>query len=161
MVQVASIVGNGPSRKSFDGFGDYVVGCNFPGMDVHATFITDIEVIKALAARPELVLCDLIVSRKAYDACQRHNISNTILDTYKHKPWYTTAHYAAEYLTKIKKYDIIHIWGCDSYFEDNAESVTDLVVPKTGDIFFKKWRRAWNTIFEDNPATTFIMHKSD
>jgi hypothetical protein len=77
---------------------------------------------------------------------------------FKPKEWYNTAHYAADYLLEYGGFDEIHIWGCDSIFEDHIESSTDDFVfkeDKTGDRFLKNWRRVWNEIFDAYPDVTF------
>ena len=148
------ILGNGPSKSHFDRKGDFVLGCNIPGNEfsVDATVICDEEVIWILKNNPSLVQCPIIISTKAYEKMKELRLTHlfTIHHVFKPKDWYNTAHYAAEYLAEYGC-DVIHIWGCDSIFEDDISSSTDKYVPKEdtrGDRFTKNWRRIWNDIFD-------------
>ena len=75
-----------------------------------------------------------------------------IIDVFKPKDWYNAAHYAAEYLM-LQGCNEIHVWGCDSIFQDTVESTTSEYVTKqtTGDArFIRNWRNVWDKIILNN-----------
>ena len=145
-----AVLGNGPSRDNYDYTADVVIGCNIPGegFSVDATVIADPEVVWLLKNSPELINCPLVVSTIAYEKLKELRIVDQfdVLDVFKPKDWYTSGHYAAQYLADVIECKTIDIWGCDSYFINNASSTTDGFVPKTGDLFFRQWRESWDAI---------------
>jgi hypothetical protein len=159
---IGVVIGNGPSKKAYDRTGDFVIGCNIPGNEfsVDATVICDEEIVWVLKSNPKLVQCPVIISTKAWEKMKELRIDHLfyIHHVFKPKEWYNTAHYAADYLLEYGAFDEIHIWGCDSIFEDHIASSTDDFVfkeDKTGDRFLKNWRRIWNEIFDAYPDVTF------
>lgn len=159
-----AVLGNGPSRDMFNFQADCVIGCNIPGegFSVDATVITDVEVVWVLKNNPELINCPLILSTTAYEKMKQLNIDDQfeINHIFKPRPWYTSGHYATLFLTNILGCEIIHIWGCDSYFKDDASSITDQLVPKSGDLFYKQWRNSWDTIFKSNPSVFYSIKRT-
>lgn len=158
-----AVLGNGPSRDNYDYAADVVIGCNIPGegFSVDATIISDIEVVWLLKNNPEIINCPLIVSTQAHEKMKELRIDDQfeILERFVTKDWHTSGHYAALYLTKYMECRTIDIWGCDSFFVDNASSITDDLVPKTGDVFFKQWRATWNGIFNSHPDVTYTVRR--
>lgn len=158
-----AVLGNGPSRDLYDYSADVVIGCNIPGegYSVDATIITDVEVVWVLKNNPELINCPLIVSNQAYQKMLELRIEDQfeIMERFPTKDWHTSGHYAALYLSKYIECGTIDIWGCDSYFIDNAASTTDKIVPKSGDVFYKQWRSAWDGIFAGYPSVKFNMKR--
>lgn len=158
------VLGNGPSRENYDFTGDVVIGCNIPGdgFSVDATVITDVEIIWVIANNPELITCPLIVSTKAYEKMKELRITDQfeVLDVFKPLDWHTSGHYATLYLTKIIGCNKIDIWGCDSYFTNDASSVTDMHVKDKGGLFFKQWRSTWDRIFADNPQVKYTVKRA-
>lgn len=159
-----AVLGNGPSRDLYDYSADVVIGCNIPseGYSVDATIITDVEVIWVLKNNPELINCPLIVSNQAYQKMLELRIDDQfeIMERFPTKDWHTSGHYAALYLSKYIECGTIDIWGCDSYFIDSAVSTTDKIVPKSGDLYFKQWRTAWDGIFAGYPSVEFNMKRA-
>lgn len=159
-----AVLGNGPSRDLYDYSADVVIGCNIPGegFSVDATIITDVEVVWVLKNNPELINCPLIVSNQAYQKMVELRIVDQfeVMERFPTKDWHTSGHYAALYLTKYMECGTIDIWGCDSYYKDDATSVTDKIVPKTGDIFYKQWRAAWDDIFAKNPTVKYSVKRT-
>ena len=82
----------------------------------------------------------------------------TILHVFKPKDWYNAAHYAAEFLMG-RDCDEIHLWGCDSIFQNTVTSYTGKLVNQTtvgDDRFIKNWRRVWNEMHLNNPDVHFV-----
>jgi hypothetical protein len=82
-----------------------------------------------------------------------------ILDVFKPKDWYNAAHYAAEYLIQNTECEEIHLWGCDSIFENTVSSTTGKLIQQStqGDSrFIRNWRRVWNEIHIENPEVHFV-----
>lgn len=158
-----AVLGNGPSRDSYDYTADVVIGCNIPGegFSVDATVIADPEVVWLLKNNPELIWCPLIVSTKAYNSLKELRIDDQfeILDVFTPKDWYTSGHYAAEYLTSVIECATIDIWGCDSYFTGDATSITDQLIPKSGDLFVKQWRAAWDRLITSTPDVIYTIKR--
>lgn len=158
---LGTILGNGPSRSSYTREGDYVIGCNIPGKDfsVDATVICDEEIVWVLAADPFLVTVPLIVSTKAFEKLKELKIVQhyDIIQVFRPKDWYNSAHYAADFLAE-QGCDEIHIWGCDSIFEQTISSETDSYISKEymdKSRFIKHWRWAWNDIIANNPNINY------
>lgn len=145
-----AVLGNGPSRDNYDYSADVVIGCNIPGegFSVDATVICDPEVVWLLKNNPQLVHCPLVLSTIAYEKLKELRIIDNfeVLDVFKPKPWYTSGHYAAEYLVDIIECRTVDVWGCDSYFSSQTTSITDGLLPKTGDVFLRQWRDSWDKI---------------
>lgn len=156
-----AVLGNGPSRDLYDHSADVVIGCNIPGegFSVDATVICDPEVVWLLKNNPELVWCPLVVTAPAYEKMKELRIVDQfeILDVLRVRDWYTSGHYAAYYLTNIISCKTIDVWGCDSYFVNDATSTTDLLIPKSGDLFFRQWRQSWDALFDGNRDVTYTV----
>jgi len=149
------ILGNGPSKSYFDRKGDFVIGCNIPGKEfsVDATVICDEEIVWVLKNNPSLVTCPIIISNKALEKMKELRILQQfeIHHVFKTKDWYNSAHYAAEFLLEFGC-DGLNIWGCDSIFNEDVTSTTDVYVKKSSDNgFIKHWRRVWEDIFNRYP----------
>lgn len=161
---IGAVLGNGPSRDRFDRVGDFVIGCNIPSQEfsVDATVICDEEIVWVLKNDFTLIQVPVIISTRAFEKMKEFKIEHhfEILHVFKPKDWYNSAHYAAEYLMEYGCNEV-HIWGCDSVFEENLESTTDGYVTKNLDSsrFLKNWRRVWNTIF-DNPKCHFVVYRN-
>jgi hypothetical protein len=150
------VLGNGPSKEYFDRCGDYVIGCNIPGdnFSVDATVICDEEIIWVLKNNPELITCPVIISTKAYEKMKELRIDNhfDIHHVFDVKDWHNSAHYAAEFLLEFGC-DELNVWGCDSIFNDDITSSTDVYVKKdlNTQMFVKHWRKVWNDLFQRYP----------
>lgn len=161
---IGTVLGNGPSRARFDRVGDFVLGCNIPSQEfsVDATVICDEEIVWVLKNDFTLIQVPVIISTRAFEKMKEFKIEHhfEILHVFKPKDWYNSAHYAAEYLMEYGCNEV-HIWGCDSVFEENLESTTDGYVTKNLDSsrFLKNWRRVWNNIF-DNPNCHFVVYRN-
>lgn len=149
-----AVLGNGPSRDNYDYSADVVIGCNIPGegFSVDATVVADPEVVWLLKNNPELIASPLIVSTRAFEQMKELRIDDQfeVIDVFKPKDWYTSGHYATEYLINIIECATIDVWGCDSYFSADTSSITDKLIPKTGDLFTKQWRANWDRIIESH-----------
>jgi hypothetical protein len=78
---------------------------------------------------------------------------------FKPKDWHNTGHYADDYLRE-QNCDEIHLWGCDSIFNDDISSSTDKHIPKTmnSDTFLRNWRKVWDKKFQDE--INYIIHRN-
>lgn len=166
----AVIIGNGPSKnvyKSFSKESDpkkFVLGCNIPDADikVDATVIADVEIIYILKNYLKLVTVPVILSNQAYSKMEELGILKyfEVLHVFKLKDWYSTGHYAAEYLME-NEYEKIDLFGFDSFIKDDISSSTDEYVPKqdTSEMrFIKNWRKLWTEFASDNQHIEFTFH---
>jgi hypothetical protein len=162
---IGVILGNGPSKKEYDRTGDLVIGCNIPTKDfsVDATVICDEEMVWVLKNNLTLIDIPVIISTKAYEKMKDLKIENEfqIVNVFKPRDWHNAAHYAADYLISLGCNEI-HIWGCDSIFQDNIESETSNVVTKQhlGDErFVRNWRKVWEQKRLENPEVYFVVYR--
>jgi len=156
------VLGNGPSKQFYDRTGDFVLGCNIPSeqFSVDATVICDEEIVWILKNDLTLIEVPVIISTKVYEKMKELGIDKKfiILHVFKPKDWYNSAHYAAEYLMS-EGCDEIHLWGCDSIFQNTVKSSTGALVNQTtlgDDRFIRNWRRVWNEIHLNNPSVHFV-----
>ena len=160
---IGVVLGNGPSKDAYDRSGDFVLGCNIPSSEfsVDATVICDEEIVWVLKNDLTLIQVPVIISTKVYEKLKEFRIVDhfEILDVFKPKEWYNAAHYAAEFLIKNTDCTDIHLWGCDSIFENTVSSTTGKLIQQTtvGDTrFIKNWRRVWNEMHIANPSVHFV-----
>ena len=156
------VLGNGPSKHYYDRSGDYVIGCNIPSSEfsVDATVICDEEIVWILKNDLTLIQVPVIISTRVYEKMKELKIDHhfNILEVFKPQDWFNSAHYAAEYLIRIRC-DEIHLWGCDSIFDNTVSSTTGNLIPQTNtcdDRFIKNWRRVWNELHMKYPDTHFV-----
>lgn len=156
------VLGNGPSRDLYDRSGDFVLGCNIPSEEfsVDATVICDEEIVWILKNDLTLIQVPVIISTRVFEKMKELRIEPyfTILHVFKPKDWYNAAHYAAEFLMG-RDCDEIHLWGCDSIFQNTVTSYTGKLVNQTtvgDDRFIKNWRRVWNEMHLNNPDVHFV-----
>ena len=84
-----------------------------------------------------------------------------VVNVFKPSDWHNAAHYAADRLIDLGCTEI-HIWGCDSIFEDFIDSDTSVYVEKhhKGDErFIKNWRRVWLEKKHNNPHVNFVAFR--
>ncbi len=162
---IGVVLGNGPSKKAYDRTGDFVLGCNIPTDDysVDATVICDEEIVWVLKNDLTLIRVPVIISTKVYEKMKELNIVDYfhIHHVFKPRDWHNAAHYAADYLIQ-HGCDEIHIWGCDSIFQDSIESETTKFVEKQtrGDErFIRNWRVVWNNKRKDNEHVHFVVYR--
>ena len=146
---IGVILGNGPSKSRYDRSGDFVLGCNIPSPEysVDATVICDEEIVWVLKNDFTLIQVPVIISTKVFEKMKEFGIVDqfTIHHVFKPKDWHNAALYAADYLMEFGCNEI-HIWGCDSIFDDDISSTTDNYVEKDMDAsrFLKHWREEWD-----------------
>lgn len=156
------VLGNGPSKGSYNRTGDYVIACNIPSEEfsVDATVICDEEIVWILKNNLTLIEVPVIISTRVFEKMKEFGIVErfTILHVFKPKDWYNAAHYAAEFLIG-RECDEIHLWGCDSIFSNTVSSTTGNLIPQTttgDDRFIRNWRRVWNEMHLNNPDVHFV-----
>jgi hypothetical protein len=147
---IGVVLGNGPSKKAYDRTGDFVLGCNIPSEEfsVDATVICDEEIVWVLKNDLTLIQVPVIISSKVFEKMKELGIVDHfhIIHVFKVKDWHNAAHYAADYLIN-NGCDEIHLWGCDSIFQDTVVSSTAAYSKQTtvGDArFIKNWRLVWD-----------------
>ena len=162
---IGVVLGNGPSKKEYDRSGDLVIGCNIPTKDfsVDATVICDEEIVWVLKNNLTLIDVPVIISTKVYEKMKDLRIENEfqIVNVFKPSDWHNAAHYAADRLIDLGCTEI-HIWGCDSIFEDFIDSDTSAYVEKhhKGDErFIRNWRRVWLEKKQNNPNVNFVAFR--
>jgi hypothetical protein len=162
---IGVVLGNGPSKKEYDRSGDLVIGCNIPTKDfsVDATVICDEEIVWVLKNNLTLIDVPVIISTKVYEKMKELKIVDNfqVVSVFKPSDWHNAAHYAADRLIDLGCTEI-HIWGCDSIFEDDIESETSQHVEKhhKGDArFIKNWRRVWLEKKQNNPNVNFVAFR--
>ena len=162
---IGVVLGNGPSKKAYDRSGDFVLGCNIPSdnFSVDATVICDEEIVWVLKNDLTLIQVPVIISTRVYEKMKELGIVNNfhIHHVFKPRDWHNAAHYAADYLINYGC-DEIHIWGCDSIFQDTVESDTSRFVEKqtTGDDrFIRNWRNVWDQKRKDNEHVHFVVFR--
>ena len=162
---IGVVLGNGPSKKAYDRNGDYVLGCNIPSPEfsVDATVICDEEIVWVLKNDLTLIQVPVIISTKVFEKMKELGIEEAfnIHHVFTPQDWHNAAHYAAKFLID-HGCDEIHIWGCDSIFDDTIDSSTSAFVNKNheGDArFIRNWRRVWTTIM-DNRNIHFVVFKT-
>lgn len=158
---IGVVLGNGPSQELYDKSGDLIVGCNIPKHKVDLTVICDVEVVYLLKKDLTLIQVPVIISTMVYEKMKELRIVDSfdIRKVFKPKDWYNAAHYADDFLRE-QNCDEIHIWGCDSIFNDDVSSTTDKQIPKTMDSerFLRNWRKVWDKKFEDR--IQYIIHRN-
>jgi len=162
---IGVVLGNGPSKKEYDRSGDLVIGCNIPTKDfsVDATVICDEEIVWVLKNNLTLIDVPVIISTKVYEKMKDLRIENQfqIVNVFKPSDWHNAAHYAADRLIDLGCTEI-HIWGCDSIFEDFIDSDTSTYVEKHhkgDDRFIRNWRRVWLEKKQNNPNVNFVAFR--
>ena len=125
---IGVVLGNGPSKKEYDRSGDLVIGCNIPTKDfsVDATVICDEEIVWVLKNNLTLIDVPVIISTKVYEKMKELKIVDNfqVVNVFKPSDWHNAAHYAADRLIDLGCTEI-HIWGCDSIFEDFIDKLLD------------------------------------
>lgn len=145
----AAILGNGPSRIHYnsDDIYDIVIGCNIPWATVDATIICDQEIVDILKKDLTLIQVPVIISNIVYERMKELRIVDefTVLKVFKPKDWHNSALYAVDYLMEQQANEI-HVYGCDSIFENDISSTTDKHLDKKmdSDMFLRHWRKEWH-----------------
>lgn len=162
---IGVVLGNGPSKSRYDRTGDFVLGCNIPSdnFSVDATVICDEEIVWVLKNDLTLIQVPVIISTKVYEKMKELGIVDHfhIHHVFKPRDWHNAAHYAADYLINYGC-DEIHIWGCDSIFQDSVESDTSKFVTKQtigDDRFIRNWRIVWDQKRKDNEHVHFVVFR--
>lgn len=151
--KVAAVLGNGPSRKSYDPSKeyDYLIGCNVPWTDVDCTVIIDTEIVRLWKKDPNLIKCKAYFSGRAWDYSAdihaRSIIEHAFLGIVDKQPNDSSANMAARILI-AQGYKNIDIYGCDAYFTEqhgyNTKSFTRSILPTMPALNNSyKWKLSW------------------
>ena len=170
------IVGNGPSWVDFVRTDpeDLVIGCNATRVpDADLTTLSDLRLVYKIREKVLSVNCPVLVNQKVYDWLQTDKgraVGLEVVDIY-HRPDHiepldlSSAHYAAMWVLPKHQPKELHIWGCDSLFEDHILSYTDEVVdhsaksdPSKMLIVAQRWRKEWTNLENQYTETEFVYH---
>lgn len=154
----AAVLCNGPSRSLFistDSY-DYLIGCNIPWRQVDSTVVLDIGVV-AKWYQNRLPNVPTWFSEHAWRETKfkdREFFKDSFLGLVKPLPEYdSSGHVACSKVIELG-YTEIDIFGCDSWFTSNTESVTHKYCdtrPSNMDKHVVGWRNRWNSIITNNP----------
>ena len=82
-----------------------------------------------------------------------------IIKPFKQIPAPSTGHKATWYALKLYKPVVLHLWGLDSLWTDDNQSLQDEIFGLVKDDTFQTtWRPAWETIWSTNSKTQFVIH---
>ena len=163
-LNVGHVVGNGPSRKHFKKFdqNNFVVGCNLSdrSLPLDATVVIDPAVINHIINNQIDYLPPLIITQGVKKIINKNNFDvpvSTVLDT--RSKGNSSGHFATDYLLH-RGYTHIHMWGCDSLFEDTVESFTREQIPNepANSKNWKRWRNAWHNVFAEKKDVQFYVY---
>ena len=168
-----AVLCNGPSRIAYKPGGyDFVIGCNVPWTEVDATVILDENVVKIWAENPDLIKVPAYFSVKAWmytdEIKKRAMFEPYLIELITPKyPYHSSGHNAAEAAIRKGCTDL-HIYGCDSWFTEIADSYTRNYVKKGGIVngdmrAIKGWRDRWQEIMDKYPEVkiNFIRESSE
>jgi len=166
-MNVAHLIGNGPSKKLFSGIPDApIFGCNLgeQSLKLEATFIMDRSVIYHLQNNSITLDFPVIIPNSLERHVRNYAKNLRVYDTVPRDliNGESTGHMAVEYLLK-KGCREIHMWGFDSLHENSVLSDTQGKIP--GSIAdpknYLRWRERWNQIFnsEAGQQCSFLIHR--
>jgi hypothetical protein len=164
MVKYGAVLGNGPSRKSFDATKqyDYKIGCNFPWTDVDSTVILDTNVVVLWSKDYSLIKTPAYFTSKAWmltdEVKMRPYIleNNLFLGFVDKQENDSSGNVACKKLIEMG-YNYIDIYGMDAWFTKehgyNVESYTRKYFPeKDGINNSYKWKQSWMDMIQKNPT---------
>lgn len=146
----AHILGNGPSIDLYTPQEGYIIGCNFQHHLVDVSVILDCKPFLVYKGNRSLLSNKKIITSKyAMKTIEEIKIKDEfeyveILDGFE--LYESSGHIATTHAIK-NNYDEIHLWGFNSIWEDNQETKSDLVIPRsTRQQFdlFDHWRKRWS-----------------
>jgi hypothetical protein len=165
--KIAAVLGNGPSRKSYDPSKeyDYRIGCNVPWTDVDCTVIIDTEIVRLWKLDPDLIKCPAYFSGRAWEYAGDTHVRGIIYgrDAFKgivdKQDNDSSANMAARILIR-DGYKNIDIYGCDAYFTEqhgyNTKSFTRTILPTMPALNNSyKWKLSWDDMVKKHPDVNF------
>lgn len=160
-----AILGNGPSHKLYNSSSEYalVIGCNIPWSKVDFTVIMDENIIKEWQKVRDLINVPVYFSIRAWREAHKYKFRDYLKEHSLYLGLYepevdSTGHMAA--LIAINQgYKFIDLFGFDSYYYDNVESLTRQYVEDQPTNNSKRWRDSWNKIIDSNPNVVFNFIK--
>lgn len=185
MTKTMHVLGNGPKSFFYNETkreGKTLL-CNMPPFsvpisDVYATCMVDFKMMMALTegslnldmypwvlgTRPRMWMDD--PARSTFYLKYAQNIKDfyTTVPTYAGNATnFNCGHMAVHYAANRQKCDEVHMYGFDTLFDFNINSVTDLYLnsdrSQTNNYrLINNWRPVWKGIFEEFPKTKFVLH---
>lgn len=181
MNEIVHLIGNGDNSHRFDHrnkTGKRII-CNVPPFaidNVYATCIVDFKMMISLAqnelnldayrwvlgVRPKMFM----EKNPSYYIAKAAIIREyyTVVPKYAGNPTnFNCGHMAAHYIANRLKTKELHMYGFDSIFDYNMNSVTDFLLPsdrgQTNNYrLLNTWRPIWQGIFKEFPDTKFVLH---
>lgn len=144
----AHILGNGPSIDLFEPDGQYTIGCNFQQVPVDVSVVLDCRPFMIYKGNRSLLPNrKIITSKYAYPTIKEQGLEQEfdILHMVSVLEQYVSAAHIATQWALEHDYSEIHLWGCDSIWQDTQETRTDELVPRNRMQFdlFVHWREKW------------------
>ena len=166
-LNVGHVIGNGPSRDKFQKFdlNDFVIGCNLSRDEysVDLTAVIDPGMIEYIMSN-QIELPPLIVTQGVKRKINKSNWQPKVSYTFDQRAkGNSSGHFATQYLID-RGYTHIHLWGCDSYFEDTVESFTHTEAEFEQPVNqnnYKRWRNAWHEMFKQHSQIQFYIYSSN
>ena len=157
-----NIVGNGPSRCLWDGEG-FAIGSN-AASDVNCVVITDKHVIDKIVCKTFRPAKPVILGPNAWEhAMSQRNVWRRIhvlgcITKTKQKHVQNAGQAGVLWALRMGLKDI-HLWGFDSLWTRNRETLTDEVFPKDKPTNpMVRWDKGWNVVWEEFPDCVLTVH---
>lgn len=147
---IAHLLGNGPSREHYSDRDGFILGTNLsdPTLRLDASVCVDKDPLEALAQKKYPVPAPFIIPtalHKFFLQCQARNPEIQLHSRIERLRFgNSSGHNGLKYLID-RKYTEIHLWGCDSIFDNHVRSDTHNKIPD-GLVTEKHWER-WRNNF--------------
>lgn len=179
--KIVHVIGNGDNAHRFDGEtakGTRLI-CNLPPFaidKVHAAVLVDFKMMMALTEGSlDLSMYRWILGTRPKMWMEQRpdfhmRYAHLVRDFYTTVPKYAgnatnfnCGHMAVHYAANKLRAEEIHMYGFDSLFDYNMNSITDFYLNSDRSNvnnyrLLNNWRPVWNGIFDEFPQTTFILH---
>lgn len=181
MSGIIHIIGNGDNCHTFnhkDKTGRRLV-CNVPPFAVENVFaacIVDFKMMFSLSngelnldmykwvlgTRPKMFM-EQNPSFNIQHASHIKEYYTTVPPYAQNATYFNCGHMAAHYSANRLQSEEIHMYGFDSIFDHNMNSVTDFILPSDREQnnnyrLLNVWRPIWTHLFSEFPNTKFILH---
>jgi hypothetical protein len=177
------VLGNGPSLSNLFHRNDWpdsdiFIGCNFSDESLRPnyTVFIDVKPIRLFGEKGYRLRIPTILSDKAHDYIVnelKHRYHESYINIREIFPlihWtdlskstaMNSGHHAVMYAIQNESDTVIHIWGIDSFWQNDLASLTDSYTNnKSSRIDIERanvWRLYWLEIFKRYSNHTFIIH---
>lgn len=159
-----AVLCNGPSKVLYQGRLDYnyVIGCNIPWTECDSTVVLDGLVIDTWNSKRQLITVPVHFGTEAWKRAKQ--LDELFFSQYNKEiinvdpTYHSSGHNAVEIMIRCG-YKTIDVYGCDSWFKDDASSTThSIVIRPEGPNYPLRikdrivgWRVRWEQLIESNP----------